>query len=525
MYAEIGNPADYRAALYIRLSKEDEQAGDTALCRSESQSITNQRSLLREFADSRRLCIYDEYIDDGWSGGNFDRPAFARMIGDIEAKNVNMVITKDMSRLGRDYIQTGHYMERYFPEKRVRYIALLDGIDTGTDSAMNDITPFKAIMNDMYAKDISRKIKSVKHDKQRKGQFIGGKAPYGYTLAAGGGFVVDETAAEVVRTIFRMAAAGESARGIAAILNEQQIPPPAVYAGLPIARKAAYSGRWSAEGVSRILQNRMYAGDMVQGTTRKVNYKSKKCVKQPKAQWVVVSGTHPPLAEEAVFDAVQRLMGCRRQTRTRTYDHLLKGLVFCKECGHPLGVINRGGKGGAPVLYFVCRSYQRVEKARECTCHCIKAETVATAVMAQVKRVCERHMDRDVLCAMAEAAIAEGGGANDGQSAIQRLRTQITAATANMDTLYMDRLNGVLDEADFARYYAKLQGGRADMQARLDAMQEEGKAPADADALIEGFMASIDTNRELLSRLVEKVELAEDRTLYIHFRFGEAEAM
>ena len=151
MYLEISNPMDYHVALYIRLSKEDENEGP-------SESVTNQKSLLNEFVQQHRLSVYDTYIDDGWSGTNFDRPDFQRMIGDIEAKKVNMVITKDLSRLGRDYIMTGHYMERYFPEKRVRYISLLDGIDTGVESTANDITPFRAIMNDMYAKDISKKI-------------------------------------------------------------------------------------------------------------------------------------------------------------------------------------------------------------------------------------------------------------------------------------------------------------------------------------------------------------------------------
>ena len=166
MTLEISNPMDYHVALYIRLSKEDENEGP-------SQSVTNQKSLLNEFVKQHRLRVYDTYIDDGWSGTSFDRPDFQRMIADIEARKVNMVLTKDLSRLGRDYIMTGHYMERYFPEKRVRYISLLDGIDTGVESSANDITPFRAIMNDMYAKDISKKIKSVKHDKQRKGQFIG----------------------------------------------------------------------------------------------------------------------------------------------------------------------------------------------------------------------------------------------------------------------------------------------------------------------------------------------------------------
>ena len=175
MYLEISNPMDYHAALYIRLSKEDESEGP-------SESVNNQQSLLNEFVQQHRLTVFDTYIDDGWSGTNFDRPNFQRMIADIEAKKVNMVITKDLSRLGRDYILTGHYMERYFPEHRVRYISLLDGIDTGVDSTANDITPFRAIMNDMYAKDISKKISSVKHDKQRKGLFIGGKPVYGYKM-------------------------------------------------------------------------------------------------------------------------------------------------------------------------------------------------------------------------------------------------------------------------------------------------------------------------------------------------------
>lgn len=150
MYLEISNPMDYHVALYIRLSKEDETEGP-------SQSVTNQKSLLKEFVQQHHLSVYDIYVDDGWSGTNFERPDFQRMIKDIEAKKVNMVITKDLSRLGRDYIMTGHYMERYFPEHRVRYISLLDGIDTGVDSTANDITPFRAIMNDMYAKDISKK--------------------------------------------------------------------------------------------------------------------------------------------------------------------------------------------------------------------------------------------------------------------------------------------------------------------------------------------------------------------------------
>ena len=295
MYLEISNPMDYHVALYIRLSKEDENEGP-------SESVNNQKSLLDDFVKKHRLSVYDTYIDDGWSGTNFDRPDFQRMIGDIEAKKVNMVITKDLSRLGRDYIMTGHYMERYFPEKRVRYISLLDGIDTGVESSANDITPFRAIMNDMYAKDISKKIKSVKRDKQRKGQFVGGKPVYGYKMhpTEKNKIVIDEEVAPIVRRIFHMALEGMSCRQIATQLNEEGVPTPATYAGLPVANPGPYTGLWSSERISDMLQNETYIGNMVQGRTVKISYKSKKCLKQDRENWVVVEGTH-----EAYLDPSQ----------------------------------------------------------------------------------------------------------------------------------------------------------------------------------------------------------------------------
>ena len=271
MYLEISNPMDYQVGLYIRLSKEDENEGP-------SESVNNQKSLLDEFAKKHRLSVYDTYVDDGWSGTSFDRPDFKRMIGDIDAKKVNMVITKDLSRLGRDYIMTGHYMERYFPENRVRYISLLDGIDTGVESTANDITPFRAIMNDMYAKDISKKIKSVKHDKQRKGLFIGGKPRYGYKMDPNhkNKIIIDEETAPIVRRIFDMALTGMSCRQIAVHLNAEKIPSPASYAGLNQGRIGPYAGMWSSERISDMLQNETYIGNMVQGRSKKISYKSKR---------------------------------------------------------------------------------------------------------------------------------------------------------------------------------------------------------------------------------------------------------
>ncbi len=524
MYLEISNPMDYHAALYIRLSKEDENEGP-------SESVTNQKSLLNEFVQQHRLSVYDTYIDDGWSGTSFDRPSFQRMISDIEAKKVNMVITKDLSRLGRDYIMTGHYMERYFPEKRVRYISLLDGIDTGVDSSANDITPFRAIMNDMYAKDISKKIKSVKRDKQRKGQFIGGKPVYGYKMhpTEKNKIVIDEKVAPMVRRIFGMALDGMSCRQIAAQLNAESVPTPATYAGLPVPNPGPYTGLWSSERISDMLQNETYIGNMVQGRSVKISYKSKKCLKQDRENWVVVEGTHEPLINVETFRKVRLLVNSRKHTRSRTYDFLLKGLIFCHECGYPLAVLNRKNAAGEDVLYFVCRTYQRFTKAGICTCHSIKVKTVNDAVITKVREACEAYLNPAELLPVAERAVEETRKAESGEAETQALRSKIDSLTANLDKMYMDKLSGLLAEADFERIYQRIKLERVGLEEKLKDLERQKASPIPkedrAKELVQRFIDSACTSRELLVSLIERVELTEDKQIIIKFRFREMEAI
>ena len=517
-------PADCRAALYIRLSKEDENEGP-------SESVTNQMSLLEDFVGRYHLSVYDTYIDDGWSGTNFDRPAFRRMIADIEAGKVNLVITKDLSRLGRDYIMTGHYMERYFPEKRVRYISLLDGIDTGVESTANDITPFRAIMNDMYAKDISKKIRSVKHDKQRKGQFIGGKPVYGYKMhpTEKNKIVIDEDAAPVVRRIFGMALEGVSCRQIAAALNAEGVPTPATYAGLPVPHPGPYTGLWSSERISEMLQNETYAGSMVQGRTVKVSYKSKKCLRQARENWVVVEGTHEPLVDRDTFQRVQLLIASRRRTRSRTYDFLLKGLIFCHECGHPLAILNRNNAAGQDVLYFVCRTYQRSTKAGVCTCHCVKEAAVTDVVTAKVREVCKAYLTPEELLPIARKAVEQAQKENTPETEAQAIQSKIDSLTANLDKMYMDRLSGLLAEADFERIYRKVKLERGTLEEKMADLGRRRDSPSkggdEANILVRRFIDSACANRELLVSLIESVELTEDKQLIIKFRFHELEAI
>ena len=498
MFLEISDPMAYHVAKYIRLSKEDESEGP-------SQSVTNQNSLLDEFVKQHRLSVYDTYIDDGYSGTTFDRPAFRRMIADIEAKKVNMVITKDLSRLGRDYIMTGHYMERYFPEKRVRYISLLDGIDTGVESTANDITPFRAIMNDMYAKDISKKIKSVKRDKQRKGQFIGGKPMYGYKMhpTEKNKIVVDEEVAPIVRRIFAMALDGVSCRKIAATLNEEGVPTPATYCGWNMGRRGPYAGLWSSERISEMLQNETYIGNMVQGRMMKISYKSKKCLKQPRENWVVVEGTHEPLVDAETFRKVRLLVESRKHTRSRTYDFLLKGLIFCHECGYPLATLNRKNAAGEERLFFVCRTYQRFTKAGVCTCHSIKEQTVTEAVLAKVREVCQAYLNADQLLPMAQKAVEAARAADSTEGEIQALQGKIESMTANLDRMYMDKLSGLLSDDDFQRIYLKVKADRSNLEGQLKELEKKKESPAKAEdeakALVQRFLESACASRSCWS--------------------------
>lgn len=524
MYLEISNPKDYHVALYIRLSKEDENEGP-------SGSVTNQQSLLHAFVREHRLDVYDTYIDDGWSGTSFDRPGFQRMLRDIEAGKVNMVITKDLSRLGRDYIMTGHYMERYFPEKRVRYISLLDGVDTGIESSANDITPFRAIMNDMYAKDISKKIKSVKHDKQRKGEFIGGKPMYGYRMhpSEKNRIVIDEDAAPVVRRIFAMALAGTSCRQIAVRLNEEGVLSPAAYAGLTLSCHGPYSGQWSSERITAMLKNETYIGNMVQGRTARISYKTKKCLRRQPQQWVVVEHTHEPLIDPETFRKVQLMVNSRRNTRSRTYDFLLKGLIFCHECGYPLAVMNRRNAAGEDRLFFVCRTYQRFTKAGVCSCHSIKEQTVTEAVIERTREVCEAYLNPERLRPIAAAAVAASGRVDGREEELSALHARIDSMTAHLDRMYMDRLNGLLADVDFERLYRRIKAERTALEEKLRELEAQKKNPVPiedrARELVQQFLHCAFTSRELLVSLIERIELTEAKEIIIRFRFREPEAI
>ena len=290
---------EYLVAIYIRLSKEDDNLG-------ESESVGNQKLLLTKYVKEQGYTLVDIYIDDGYTGTNFNRPNFQRMLKDIEIGKVNMVITKDLSRLSRDYIGTGEYVEKWFPAHNVRYVALTDNVDTFLDNSNNDIAPFKAILNDMYAKDLSKKIRTALHTMQCEGKWVGGCPPFGYKVDPNdkNHLVIDEVEAPIVKRIFNMFASGIRINKIRDTFNNENVPTFSTTRNRNFTRNGSNGniyGYWCNTTIKKILQNRLYTGDMIQNKRFRLSYKYRKIVCNPQENWIIVENTHEPIIDKNIL--------------------------------------------------------------------------------------------------------------------------------------------------------------------------------------------------------------------------------
>lgn len=331
------NKSSILAAYYLRLSRDD---GDKA----ESDSISNQRNLISDYVSQHEeITFVEEYVDDGYSGTNFDRPAFQKMMKDAKNKKINCIIVKDLSRLGRNYIETGRYLEKVFPFLGIRFIAITDHYDTADQTNDSDqiIVPFKNLINDAYCRDISIKIRSQLDVKRKTGQFIGSFAAYGYCKdpADKNRLVIDETAAEVVQLIFRLKLEGFSSTNIADRLNELGIPTPMEYkrsCGLNFNSgfRSGNSPKWIAVSVNRILKNELYTGTMVQGKNQKINYKVKQSRAIEEKDWIRVEKTHEAIIPQEIFQCVQDIMLLDTRTSPKAESvYLFSGILKCSDCG------------------------------------------------------------------------------------------------------------------------------------------------------------------------------------------------
>lgn len=507
----------FKVGMYIRLSRED---GD----KQESESIGNQRKIIKRFLEENNLKFVDEYVDDGVSGTTFDRKGFNRLIQDIEQKRINMVVTKDLSRLGRDYIKTGYYLENYFPEKSVRYVAILDGIDTYLDSTNNDISPFKAIMNDMYAKDISKKIKSVFREKQKSGQFLGSIPPYGYKLSKTekGKLVIDEYSADIVREIFQMYSNGHGSIDIMNYLNKKEILNPSSYRKTNYKKKK--SSEWNQITILAILKNQAYIGNTVQNKRRKISYKSKKVIDNPKESWIIVENTHEPIIDKEIFERVKLMLEAKDTSKYTKHEYLFKGLLKCHHCGWNLQIALKGS-GRNP--YINCVGHEKRGK------HPISMNywKFEESILDVIRTICKMHLDKNIFL---EAYKKYKNGyceLIDGyQKNLSEVESKIQNMNSNIDKMYMDKLNDIISTDDYMRFYNKFAEEKKNLEEKqyeikqkirtIKEKEEENVGKDEVKKIINEFLNMKVVDKVLLYRLINYIEIDTDKNIYIHFNFN-----
>ncbi len=341
-------------------------------------------------------CIKDSvYIDDGFTGTNFERPGFQRMIEDIKEGYISVVLTKDLSRLGRNYVMTGQYTDFFFPEYGVRYVAVNDSYDSAKDD--NDIAPFKNILNEMYAKDISKKVRSVRQTSAKQGKFMGSKPPFGYVKSSEDKhlLVIDPPAAEIIKRLFREFAGGDSGRNIATKLNAEGVDTPAKYYFKQTGKRATRGDngqQWGSTTIMQLLKNQVYIGNMVQCKRKVSSFKTKKRLVTNSDDWIIVEDTHEPIIDHLTWDCVQRRIG---NTRHAHSNHAIKvgstdeintfsGIIRCADCGAAMAFVRRERKNGRDKMFYRCSRYNNNGK-ESCSTHTIDAEVLESVVLADIQ--------------------------------------------------------------------------------------------------------------------------------------------
>jgi DNA invertase Pin-like site-specific DNA recombinase len=466
----------FRAALYCRLSKDDDLQGESA-------SISNQRELLTSVCKANGWDIVEVYQDDGYTGLNMERPGLKKLLADVEQGLFNLVMTKDLSRLGRNYLQTGHLIEDFFPRHGVRYIALNDNIDTMMDS--NEIAPFKNILNEMYSRDISKKVHSSYLVSAQKGSFTGTVAPLGYKKDPNqhGHLLIDEETAPIIRTIFDMAVEGHGPNYIRRRLEEQKVPCPAWWnrerglRKMPLTRWEVadpVNGKymWDFSVIKDLLINPVYYGAMA---SQKKNYRFKIGTLSEKKpdEWVLVEGTHDPIIDKTTFDIVQEKLKYRQRPRGNGEFSLYAGLIRCGECGKAL--THRYASGREPRAVYCCKTYNAFGMGH-CTQHRIVEEDLSKIVLDKIRDCAKAAaIDSDeVANRLIEAHKAgERSQAETLKRELAQDEERLSALNMMVQQLYEDRLMRRISDSNFAAMLQKVQQEQSDLQTRIQAAQQQ----------------------------------------------------
>ena len=529
----------FLTAMYLRLSRDDEdkdnKAGKTGVVKSESNSIGSQRELIRAFImEQSDMELYDIYVDDGFSGSNFERPEFKRMLADIEAGRVNCVIVKDLSRFGRDYIEAGRYIQKVFPALGVRFIALTDHYDSDSAdmSETSIILPVKNFINDSYCRDISTKVKSQLEVKRRNGECIASFVVYGYKKSEEerNKLVPDESAAGIVRKIFKWKIEGMAITAIAEKLNELGILSPREYKiSLGLRFHGGYCGAgssgWSSVTVKRILTNEVYLGHLLQGKRERVNYKVKKMQMRPKEEWVKVENTHEPLISEDDFEIVQQLLKSdgRKSPKTGKASPFV-GLLFCGDCGEQMiRRVNRYKE--KENIYYICSTKNRGDG---CSRHSIEESELWETVENSIRRFANAFLE--------EKEKFERVGENERNyetidqydKETERLKKEKDKYHHLCAGLCEDLKKGIIDKEEFEHLYKSFSRKEEELEKAIKGQDqfireilEKGVLSAERLKSFEECVELKEIDRYTLSSMVKQIKVYEGRKIEIEFRFTD----
>ena len=502
-------------ALYPRLSHEDELQG-------ESNSISNQKRILETYAKQNGFSNLRWYTDDGYSGANFQRPGFQAMLADIEAGKVGTVIVKDMSRLGRNYLQVGMYTEMIFPQKGVRFIAINDGVD----SAMcdNDFTPLRNLFNEWMVRDTSKKIKAVKRSKGMSGKPITSKPVYGYLMDEDENFIIDEEAAPVVRQIYSLCLAGNGPTKIARMLTEQQIPTPGTleYRRTGSTRRyhPGYECKWATNTVVHLLENREYTGCLVNFKTEKPSYKLKHSIENPPEKQAVFENHHEPIIDRETWERVQELR--KQRKRPNRYDEvgLFSGILFCADCGSVM-YQQRYQTDKRKQDCYICGSYKK--RTADCTAHFIRTDLLTAGVLSNLRKVTSyaaKHEARFMKLLIEQNEDGDRRRNAAKKKELEAAEKRIAELSAIFKRLYEDSVTGRISDERFTELSADYEAEQKELKERAARLREELSKAQEATANAEKFMNVVrrhttieELTPTLLREFVEKIVVHESVAL------------
>ena len=525
MYNTYLNGIDFNVGIYIRLSQEDKDKK----YESDSESVINQKELLRGYVKNNNFNLVKEYVDDGYSGTDFERPGFQSMIEDINNKKINCVIVKDLSRLGRDHVMTGYYIETFFPENNIRFISILESYDSFKNQASNDSSTFIIACNDYYSKQNSIKIRNVLNEKRKNGKFVGSLPCFGYMRDPldKGHLIPNPETAPIVKNIFKWRADGIGPTEIANRLNKSNIVTPSGY------KKTNYSSRlidrdnWNISTVKKILCNRIYTGDLVQHTQTKVNYKSKKKITLDEKLWIIVENTHEALVDKETFEYVNNL----RKRNTRNYEiktnrekRLLEGKLFCKECKNRLTVLYRKKQNYWSVN---CNRYSRDPVRGRCYSHFYPYNYLEEQVLEQIKKYISKLIKELNIKELNDEVVKSiHKETTNIDKIVKELQIEKEKITSRLKTLYNDRCDGVIS----ADTYKELAGESEQKLKQINEnienqnikkykMKNKVNTLPDYTKKIKKLLDLSKPKKELIDTLVDRIVIDKDRDITIYFKY------